>query len=124
MANADAHTTTGNAQPTVPHAASVITRITGLSNVEAPRGGTVQPITHPPREGHKDRDGSAPSRKVGDVEEVVASKNLLPIRSQGKAMAVGVANSSRQAPLQLLVFPDHNTLPKLLVWEETKQRRL
>ena len=125
MASADAHITTGNAQPVVPHAASVAARITGLSNVEALGGGTVQPVAHPPWEGHRiDRDGSAPSRKAGDVEEVVASRNLLPARSQGKAVAVEVASHSRQVPLQLLVFPDHNTLPKLTVWEEMKPRRL
>ena len=108
----------------VPHAASVATRITGLSNVEALGGRTVQLVAHPPREGHKDRDGSATSRKAGDMEEVAASRNLLPTRSQDKAVAVGVANPSGQVPLQLLVFLDHNTLPELPVWEETKQRRL
>ena len=121
MASVDTHTTMGNAQPTVPHAASVATRITVLSNVEALGGGTVQLVTHPPQEGHRiDRDGSAPSRKAGDMEEVAASRNLLPTRSQGKAVAMEVASHSRQVPSQLLVFPDHNTLPKLPVWEEMK----
>ena len=124
VASADAHTTTGNAQLMVLHATSVATRITRLSNVEAPGGGTVQPVAHPPQEGHRiDRDGSAPSRKAKDME-AVASRNLLPTRSQGKAVATGVANSPRQVPWQLLIFPDHNTLPKLMVWKELRQRRL
>ena len=122
MANADANTTMGNAQPTVLHAASVASRITGLSNVEVLGVGTVQPVTHPPREGHKDRGGSAPSRKAGDMEEAAASRNLLPIRSQGKAVANG--KPFKTSALTVTGLPIHNTLPKLLVWEEPKQRRL
>ena len=53
MANVDALTATGNAKLMVLHAASVAGKITGLSNVEAPRGGTVQLVAHPPWEGHK-----------------------------------------------------------------------
>ena len=95
MASADAHTTMGNAQPTVLHAASVAARITGLSNVKALGGGTIQLVAHPPLEGHRiDRDSSAPSRKAGNV---VASRNLLP-RSQAKAMAMEVASPSKQVP--------------------------
>ena len=125
VASVDAHTATVIAQPSVLHAVSVANRITGLSNVEALGGGTVQLVVHPPWEGHRiDRDDSAPSRKAGDMEEAVASRNLLPTRSQAKAMAVEVASHSRQAPSQLLVFLDHNTLPKLPVWEEMKPRRL
>ena len=98
MASADIHTTTGNAQLTVLHAVNVAARITGLSNVEAPGGGTVQPVAHPPHEAHRiDRDGSASSRKAEDME-VAASRNLIPTRSQGKAVAVAVANPSRQVP--------------------------
>ena len=36
--------------------------------------------------------------KAGDVEEAVASRDLLPTRSQAKAMAVEVASPSRQIP--------------------------
>ena len=99
MASADAHTTTVNAQPMVPHAASVAARITQLSNVEALGGGTVQLVTHPPREGHRiDRDSSAPSRKAENEEAAATSRDPLPTRSQGKAMALVVANPSRQVP--------------------------
>ena len=48
VASADAHTAMVIAQPTEPHAASVACQITGLSNVEALGGGTVQPVTHHP----------------------------------------------------------------------------
>ena len=67
MASADAHTATVIAQPTEPHAVSVAGQITGPSNVGAPGGGTVQPVAHHPREGHRiDRDGSvATSRNKG-----------------------------------------------------------
>ena len=60
VASADAHTATVTAQPMELHAASVAIRITGLSNVEAPGGGTVQLVAHPPQEGHRiDRDASS-----------------------------------------------------------------
>ena len=68
VASADAHTTTVIAQPTEPHAVSVASQITGLSNVEALGGGTVQPVTHPPREGHRiDRlfSGNKPNKGKG-----------------------------------------------------------
>ena len=59
VASADAHTAMVIAQLTGPHAASVAGQITGLSNAEALGGGTVQPVAHPPREGHRiDRDAS------------------------------------------------------------------
>ena len=70
----------------------------GLSNVEALGGGTVQLVTYPPWEGHRiDRDGSVVSSqiKAGDMEEVVASRDLLPTRSQAKAVAVEVASPSK-----------------------------
>ena len=73
----------GNAQPTVLHAASVTIKITGLSNVEALGGGTVQLVTHPPQKGHRiDNDGSVASKptKAEDVEEG-SSRDLLPTRS-------------------------------------------
>ena len=53
VASMDAHTATVIAQPTEPHAVSVAGQITGPSNVEAPGGGTVQPVAHHPREGHR-----------------------------------------------------------------------
>ena len=49
VASADAHTAMVTAQPMEPHAVSVAGQITGLSNVEAPGGGTVQPVAHPPQ---------------------------------------------------------------------------
>ena len=90
MANVDALTTMGNAQLTVLHAASVAATITGLSNLEALGGGTVQLVTCPPREGNRiDNDGSVASKptKAGDVEEASSSRDLLPISSQDKAVA-------------------------------------
>ena len=101
VASADAHTATGNALPMVPHAASVAIWITGLSNVEALGGGTVQPVAHPPQEGHRiDRDGSAATSqtKAEDMEEeAVASRNLLP-KDQAAAVAEEEASPSRQTP--------------------------
>ena len=84
--------------PSSLHAVSVAVRITGHSNVEALGGGTVQQVAHPPPEGHRiDRDGSAVSSqiKAGDMEEAVASRDLLPTRSQAKAMAMEVARTSK-----------------------------
>ena len=98
VASVDAHTTTVTAQLTEPHVASVAIKITGLSNVEALGGGTVQLVTHPPQEGHRiDRDAQAATSqtKAGDdEEEATSSRNLLP---QGQAMAVAEeeANPSR-----------------------------
>ena len=66
VASADAHTARVIAQPTEPHAVSVVGQITGLSNVGAPGGGTVQPVAHHPREGHRiDRrsSGNKPPNK-------------------------------------------------------------
>ena len=98
VASADALTAMVTAQLMVPHAVSVAIRITGLSNVEALGGGIVQLVGHPPWEGHKiDRDGSVVSSqiKAGNVEEAVASRDLLPTRSQAKTMAVEEASPSR-----------------------------
>ena len=53
----------------------------------------------------------------------MASRNQLP-KDQAVAVAEEEASPSKQMPEQLLVFLDHNTLPKLTVWEETKQRSL
>ena len=101
MASADAHTATVNALLMVLHAASVAIQITGLSNVEALGGGTVQLVAHPPWEGHRiDRDGSAVTSqtKAEDVEEeAVASRNLLP-KNQVVAMAEEEASPSKQTP--------------------------
>ena len=100
VASADAHTTTGNALLMVLHVASVAVWTTGLSNVEALGGETVQLVTHPPWEGHRiDRDSSAVTSqtKAGDVEEVVASRNLLP-KDQAVAMAEEEASPSKQMP--------------------------
>ena len=98
VASADAHTTTVNAQLMGPNAVSVAGQITGLSNVEAPGGGTVQLVTHPPWEGHRiDRDASAATShtKAGDEEkEETSSRNLLP-KGQAVARAEEEENPSR-----------------------------
>ena len=63
-------------------------------------GGTVQLVTHPLWEGHRiDRDGSVVTSqiKAGDMEEAVASRNLLP-KDQAVAMAEEEASPSRQMP--------------------------
>ena len=69
--------------------------MTGLSNVEALGGGTVQLVTHPPLEGHRtDRDASVVTSqtKAEDVEEeVVVSRNLLP---KGQVVAVAEEEAS------------------------------
>ena len=61
----------------------------GLSNVEAPGGGTVQPAAHPHREGHRiDRrfSGNKPNKGRGRGRGGErSSRNLLP---KGQAMAV------------------------------------
>ena len=91
VASADAHTAMVIAQPTEPHAASVASQITGPSNVEAPGGGTVQPVAHHPQEGHRiDRDApvatSSPTKAKDEEEEETSSRDLLP-----KDQAVAVA---------------------------------
>ena len=74
-------------------------QITGLSNVEALGGGTVQPVAHPPQEGHRiDRDASVATSqtKAEDEEEKeMSSRNLLP-KGQSVAMAEEEENPSRQ----------------------------
>ena len=89
----------GDCQLTGPHAVSVASQITGLSNVEAPEGGTVQPVAHPPREGHRiDRDTSvatSPTKAEDEEEEETSSRNLLP-KGQAVAMAEEEENPSRQ----------------------------
>ena len=74
--------------------------ITGLSNVEALGEGTVQLVTHPPWEGHRiDRHSSAVTSqiKAGDLEEAVASRNLLP-KDQAVAVAEEEASPSKWMP--------------------------
>ena len=97
VASADAHTATAIAQPTEPHAASVAGQITGPSNVGAPGGGTVQPVTHHPREGHRiDRDAPVvTSHQKDEEEEETPSRGLLP-DGQPVAMAEEEENPSRQ----------------------------
>ena len=68
MASADAHTAMVIVQLTEPHAASVAGQITGLSNVEAPGGGTVQLVAHHPRKGHRRQrcsSGNKPNKGRG-----------------------------------------------------------
>ena len=90
MASVDADTAMVIAQLTEPHAASVAGQITGLSNVEALGGGTVQPVTHHPREGHRiDRDASVatrPAKAKDKEEEETSSRDQLP---KGQAVARG-----------------------------------
>ena len=89
MANVTALTTMGNAQLMVLDAVSVAAKITGLSNVEVLGGGTVQLVTHPPREGHRTDNGNSVANKptkAWDMEEASSSRDLLPTRSQAKAI--------------------------------------
>ena len=100
VASADAHTAMVIAQPTQPHAASVASHITGPSNVEAPGGGTVQPVTHHPQEGHRiDRDTpvatSSPTKAQDEEEEETSSRDLLP-KDQAVAMAEEEESPSRR----------------------------
>ena len=100
VASVDAHTATVIAQPTEPHAASVAGQITGPSNVEAPGGGTVQPVAHHPREGHRiDRDApvatSSPTKAKDEEEEEMSSRDLLP-KGQAVAMAEKEESPSRR----------------------------
>ena len=99
VASADAHTTMVIAQPKEPHAVSVAGQITGFSNVEAPGGGTVQPVAHPPREGHRiDRDASvatSPTKAKDEEEEEMPSRNLLR-KGQAVAVAEEEENPSRR----------------------------
>ena len=71
-------------------------QITGLSNVEALGGGTVQPVAHPPQEGHRiDRDASVatsrPTKAEDEEEEETSNRNLLP---KGQAVAVAEEEES------------------------------
>ena len=97
MASADAHTAMVIAQPMEPHAVSVAGQITRLSNVEALGGGTVQPVAHPPWEGHRiDRDASvatSPTKANDEEEEETSSRDLLP-----KGQAVAVAEEEESPP--------------------------
>ena len=90
VASTDAHTAMVIAQLMGPHAASVAGQITGPSNVEALGGGTVQPVTHPPREGHRiDRDAS-----------VATSQTKAGARKRGKHQAEIYSKKARQWPWQ------------------------
>ena len=100
VASVDAHTARVIAQPMEPHAASVAGQITGPSNVEAPGGGTVQPVAHHPREGHRiDRDApvaiSSPTKAKDKEEEETYSRDLLP-KGQAVAVAEEEESPSRQ----------------------------
>ena len=98
VASADAHTAMMIAQPTGPHAVSVAGQITGPSNVGALGGGTVQPVAHPPREGHRiDRDASvvtSQTKAEDEEKEETSSRNLHP-KGQAVAVAEGEENPSR-----------------------------
>ena len=85
------------AQPTEPHAASVASQITGPSNVGALGGGTVQPVAHHLREGHRiDRDAPVvTSHQKDEEEEETPSRGLLP-DGQPVAVAEEEENPSRQ----------------------------
>ena len=60
--------------------------------------------------------GNKPNKGRDKEEEATSSRNLLP-KGQAMAVAEEEANPSRWTHWQLLVFPDHNTLPKLMVQE-------
>ena len=99
VASVDAHTAMVIAQPTEPHTVSVAGHITGLSNVEAPGGGTVQPVAHPPQEGVRiDRDtlvATSPTKAGDEEEEETSSRNLLT-KGQAVAVAEEEENPSRR----------------------------
>ena len=100
VASADAHTAMVIAQPTEPHAVSVAGQTTGPSNVGAPGGGTVQPVAHHPREGHRiNRDASVatshPTKTKDEEEEETSSRDLLP-KDQAVAVAEEEENPSRR----------------------------
>ena len=99
VASADTHTATVIAQPTEPHAVSVAGQITGPSNVGAPGGGTVQPVAHHPREGHRiDRDTpvvTSHQKAKDEEEEETSSRDLLP-KGQAVAVAEEEESPSRQ----------------------------
>ena len=99
MASVDANTAMVIAQPTEPHAVSVASQITGLSNVEVPGGGTVQPVTHHPQEGHRiDRDApvaTRPAKAKDEEEEEITSRDPLP-KGQAVAMAEEEESPSRR----------------------------
>ena len=75
VANADALTTTGNAQCMGLHAATVARRTTGFSNAEALGGGSVHLVAHPLWKATTDNEDSAASSstKAGDKEEEAKS---------------------------------------------------
>ena len=122
VANMDAHTTTGNVQCMGLHAATVARRTTGLSNVEALGGGSVHLVSHPPPEGHNNRDKedtvASSSTKAGDREEEAMAKSRDPLpRSQVQAKDKEESHT-RLPPSQLLnSSKDQHSLPKRLVWE-------
>ena len=99
VASADAHTAMVIAQLMGPHAVSVAGQITGLNNVEALGGGTVQPVAHHPQEGHRiDRDASVatrPTKAKDEEEEETSSRDPLP-KGQAVAVAEEEENPSRQ----------------------------
>ena len=99
VASAEAHTAMVIAQLTGPHAVSVASQITGLSSVEAPGGGTVQPVPHPALESHRiDRDASvatSPTKAKDEEEEETSSRDPLP-KGQAVAMAEEEEKPSRQ----------------------------
>ena len=105
MANADTLTTTGNAQCSGIHAATVVRRTTGLSNVEALGGGSVHLVTHPPQEGHnRDNEDSVASSStkagVGE-EEATNSRDPLP---RNKVLAEDEEESHTIAALTVTEF--------------------
>ena len=107
VASADTHTAMVIAQPTEPHAVSVAGQITGPSNVGAPGGGTVQPVAHHPREGHRiDRDASVatshPTKAKDKEEEETSSRDLLP---KGHAVAMAEESVSMNADLSRPAHP-------------------
>ena len=116
MANVDTLTTMRNAKHMALHAVSVAIKITGLSNAEAPRGGTVQLVAHPPWEGHRiDKDSSVASmptkgRGCGDGKQ---QQQSTPNKKPGQGWGQGGKPFKTNFPLQLLnSCQDQHTLSK------------
>ena len=109
MASADIHTITVNALPMGLHAASVVRRTTGLSNV-------LHQVVHLPKEGHRSRDKEDPlatssSTKAGNIEEEAVASSTTSALPKDKVL--DGESHTKLPPSQLLIFcQDHQTLPK------------
>ena len=117
MASADAHTATVIAQPTEPHAASVAGQITGPSNVGAPGGGTVQPVAHHPREGHRNRQrrtsgNKQPNKGKGRGRGAIVKQRSTPKRP-GSGRGRGGGKPFKTNALTVTGLPGSQHPPKV-----------